>query len=88
VLPPSSGRNEHPNDGGDTILRNVGSNKSHTVHILEDSIHSHRRENLRAVRVTRELCGIICDRTSVQFMQFYLHMVHLMALSVVESIQS
>jgi hypothetical protein len=39
----------HPDDGGATFLRNVGSYKSHTRNISEDGIlHSRRRENLKS----------------------------------------
>jgi hypothetical protein len=38
----------HPDDGGDALLRNVGSYKSQRRHIPEDGIlDSHRRENLK-----------------------------------------
>jgi hypothetical protein len=39
----------HPDDGGDTFPRNVGSYKSHKRNIPEDRIlHSHRRQNLKS----------------------------------------
>jgi hypothetical protein len=39
----------HLDEGGDTFLRNVGSNKGHTAIILQDGVlHCHRPENLKS----------------------------------------
>jgi hypothetical protein len=48
-------------DGGDTFLRNVCSQKITQGHVLEDGIpHSHRRENLKPYMLI-DLIKIITD---------------------------
>jgi hypothetical protein len=42
----------HPDDGGVTFIRKVGSYESHTANIPEDCIlHSHRHEHLKSYKI-------------------------------------